>query len=156
MERRTHTYIYIYIYIYIYKVKEFHYRPGQTQRVSGCWGSQVSWQSAHEGGKVVCHIHRPPLPPRKYSWWVNPKAIVRTEGLRQRKIPLKLSGIEPTTFRLLVQCLNQLRHRVPHALAYDTDILHYCNDANDESAKSKSGTVGRSKNKVLVAPGDFF
>ena len=25
-------------------------------------------QSAHEGGKVVSPTHRPPLPPRKYSW----------------------------------------------------------------------------------------
>jgi hypothetical protein len=29
-----------------------------------------SRQSAHEGGKVVSPGHRPPLPPRKYSWWV--------------------------------------------------------------------------------------
>jgi len=27
-----------------------------------------SRQSAHEGGKVVSPTHRPPLPPRKYSW----------------------------------------------------------------------------------------
>jgi len=28
-----------------------------------------SRQSAHEGDKVVRPMHRPPLPPRKYSWY---------------------------------------------------------------------------------------
>jgi hypothetical protein len=36
--------------------------------------------------------------------WVDSKAIVQTEGLRQWKIPMTLSGKEPATFRLVVQC----------------------------------------------------
>ena len=101
------------------KVKQYHYRPGQALSVPGGWSSQISRQSAREGGKVVISKRRPPLTPRKYSWYsflleaVNPRAIVRPEGLCQWKIPMRPSGIQPATYRLVAQCRNRLRYRVP-------------------------------------------
>jgi len=59
-------------------------------------GTLISIQSAHEGGKIVSHTHRPPLPPPPppppppgkiflvlicVRGWVDPAVIVRPEGL---------------------------------------------------------------------------
>ena len=55
---------------------------------------QTSRQSAHKGGKVVSPTHRPSLPQEVFlvlislRGWVDPRAIVRPEGLCQWKIPV--------------------------------------------------------------------
>jgi hypothetical protein len=49
-------------------------------RVPRGGGSQTSRQLAHEGGKVLSPTHRPPLPPRKYSWYSFPFEAESTSG----------------------------------------------------------------------------
>ena len=75
---------------------------------------------AQHGGKVASLTHRPFLPPKKYSWYSflleavsTPRAIVRSEGLCQWKIPVTTYGIEPATFRFVAQHLNHCTTAVP-------------------------------------------
>jgi len=94
------------------KVKQSRNRPGVAQRVPGDWGHQISWHSAHQGGEVVSLTHRLPLPPRKSlvptftRCWFDPRVMVGSEGNMSLKTPVTTPGIDPGTFRLVVQRLN--------------------------------------------------
>ena len=79
----------------------------------------ISRYSAHEGGKSVSPMYWLPLLPRRYlvlifgRGWVDPRATLQPGGFGQLKIPMTPLGIKPTTFRPIVQCLNQQCHRIP-------------------------------------------
>ena len=106
------------------KVKQSNYRPGQALRVPAGWGSQISRQSAHEGGKVVSPTHCPPLPPESIPGTHFCYRLSRPQGHSATGIPIAPSGIEPATFRLVVQCLNQLRYGVPLRMLGRCEIMY--------------------------------
>jgi hypothetical protein len=68
--------------------------------------------TAQDGGKIVSLTHRPPLPQEihqviiSFRDCVNPRAIVRPEGLCHWKISMTPSEIEPATCRFVAYCLN--------------------------------------------------
>jgi len=101
------------------KLKQSNCRPGQALKFSEVealrfqdnWHMKVVRLSTLRTGRL--YPQETFLVLISVRVWVDPRAIVRPEGLCQWKYPMTPSGIEPATFWLVAQCLNQLRYRVP-------------------------------------------
>jgi hypothetical protein len=86
-------------------VEESRNRSGVAQKVPGGLGSQISRHSAREGSEVVSLTHRPLLLIFTRDW-VDPRAMVRSEGNMTLKNPVTPPVINPGTVRLVAQRLN--------------------------------------------------
>ena len=132
------TYVFMNFYLFFLYVKKSHtilvkifqntpckklnlsrYRPGQAQSVSGSYRSHITWQRHRM--LAGCQPYTPATfcPQEIFlilisvRGCVDPRAMVRSEGFCQWKIPVTPSGIEPATSRFVAQCLNHCATAVP-------------------------------------------
>ena len=105
------------------------YRPGQALRVA-TWLELPYFKTIGTWNWPGC---QPYLYPKEIflvlisvTGWVASRAKVNLEGLCQWKLLMLPSGIEPMTFQLVAQCLNQLCHPpAPQNTHYTIYICQY-------------------------------
>ena len=114
----------------------------------------LSWHSAHEGGEVVSLMHRPPLPPEMFLVliftrdWVDPRAMVGSEGNMALKNPVTPLEIDPGTVWLVAQRLHH--HATPGPDLKSTSVLYWATGYRDSlinKATERQGPTWRISTK---------
>jgi len=122
-----HTNIYLFIYLFV-NVNQSPYRPEvprgfQEVKVPRWqWPRMVVRLSALRTGRF--YPQEMLLVLISVRSWVDPRAIVRTEGLCQWKIAMTPSGIEPATLRFVAQYLNHCATAVPLLVCIKTNMIN--------------------------------
>jgi hypothetical protein len=129
------------------KTTALEYSAVESYRVVRCWESHIIYTIGLLMAARLSVLRAGRTLPRKdflrliyNTGWVNPRAVVRLEGLSKFKISMTSSGFEPATFRLVAECI----HTHTHTRAYFTNyfLIHV--------------TVGRKINFTFVFSKRFF
>ena len=93
------------------RTKQSLYRPGEAGGDSWVWGSQDfqkigkwMWHDCETYALAPFTSQNIPLLFISVTGWVDPRAIVRPEGLSNWKIPKTPSGFKPSTYQPVAQC----------------------------------------------------
>jgi len=104
-----------------HKAKLSHYRSGQDLGAPGDGDYSEFPENRHMEVEMLSAVRTGRLYSQDMSLvlvsvrgWVEPRAIVRPEGISNRKTWMPPLGIEPVNFQVVAHCPKQPRHILPH------------------------------------------